>query len=106
VTEPRTVFSTIVVFSGFFELVSLTLTGVPFASLTVTLYGRLLSVTLLTLVTPLTLLVHLLKLCEVSDSLAVPGLAGLLVTLAVKPDLEHLTPVVPLPRWGRRPFRS
>jgi len=94
VTVPSTVFSTIVVLSGFEELVPLTFTGEPLESAIVTLLGRLPSVTLLMPVTPVTLLVQLLKLCAVRDSFAVPGLAGFEVTLALKLDLAHLTPVV------------
>jgi hypothetical protein len=94
VIEPTIVSSTIVVFSGFVADVPLIFTGSPFASLIVPLYGRLLIVTLVTLVTPVMLLVHLLKLCAVIDSFAVPGLAGFAVTFALKLDVEHLMPVV------------
>jgi hypothetical protein len=52
-------------------------------------------VTLLMLLTPATLAVQLPKVCDVSDSFAVPGLPGLLVILALKLDLAHLTPVLP-----------
>jgi hypothetical protein len=58
VIEPTIVSSTIVVFSGFVADVPLIFTGSPFASLIVPLYGRLLIVTLVTLVTPVMLLVH------------------------------------------------
>ena len=99
VMEPATVFNTTVVCSGFVEDVPLTFTGSPFASLIVLLYGRLLIVTLVTLVTPVMLLVHLVKLCDVIDSFAVPGLAGFAVTFALKLDVEHLMPVVPVAVW-------
>ena len=39
---------------------------------------------------------QLLKLCDVSDSFAVPGFAGFEVTFALKLDLAHLMPVVPV----------
>jgi hypothetical protein len=38
--------------------------------------------------------VQLLKACAVSDSVAVPGAAGFLVTLEVREDLLQVTPVV------------
>src|SRR5450756_1476199 len=76
--------------SGLALLRSLTLTGCPFASLTVTLNGRLATVTLPT-ATPLTLIVHLPKVCAVSDSFAIPGVAGLLVTFEVTADLVQVS---------------
>ncbi|GHA84683.1 hypothetical protein GCM10010512_15380 [Streptomyces thermoviolaceus subsp. thermoviolaceus] len=47
--------------------------------------------------TPTTLLVQLLgsKVCPVTDSVAVPGAAGLSVTVAVKVDEVQATPLLP-----------
>src|SRR2546430_7323362 len=51
---------------------------------------------LCTPVLPGTLVVQLLKLCAVSDSAAVPGAAGLPVTVALKDDVVQVTPLLPL----------
>lgn len=59
-------------------------------------YGRLLTVTLVTPSTPRTLLVQLPKVWAVSDSVAVPGAVGLSVTEAVKVDAAQETPLVPV----------
>src|SRR5258706_11252902 len=64
-------------------------TGFPLASLTVALYGRLRTLWLL-MVTPLRLILQPLKVSAVIDSLAVPGLAGLVTTFAVKVDLVQV----------------
>ncbi len=55
------------------------------SEVTVAEYGRLLMVMPLTPRAPVTLLVQVLlsKVCAVTDSVAVPGAAGLAVTLAV-----------------------
>src|SRR5690349_22724574 len=65
----------------------------PVALSTVVPYGRLLTVTLFTFVTPKMLAVHEENVCTVVDSPATPGAAGLSVTVAVKDDTAHLTPV-------------
>src|SRR5512133_3052519 len=67
----------------------------PVALSTVVPNGRLLTVTLFTLVTPKMLAVHELNVCAVVDSVATPGAAGLSTTVAVNADTAHFTPVVP-----------
>ena len=84
----------ITVFSESFVLGLLTVTGLSEASLTVVAYGRLSTFTLFTEVAPPMFVVQLLKVCAVSDSVAVPGAAGFLVTLEVREDLLYSTPVV------------
>src|SRR5215469_3235362 len=83
-------FTVAVISSGLALVRPLILTGFPLESLTVAAYGRLPTVTLLT-VTPGTLILQPLKVSAVMDSLAVPGLAGLLVTFAVKVDLVQVS---------------
>lgn len=65
---------------------------------TVVVYGRLSTVMPVTPSTPRTLLVQPLvaKVCPVSDSVAVPGAAGLSVTVAVKADEVQEMPLVPV----------
>src|SRR3954453_693206 len=65
---------------------------------TVVVYGRLSTVMLLTPVTPVTLLGQLLlsKVCPLTDSVAVPGAAGLSVTAAVNVEDVQVTPLVPV----------
>src|SRR4051794_34028521 len=93
VIEPRMVPSDRVVWIG---AVSLPVTvTVPVALSTVVPKGRLLTVTLFTLVTPTMLAVHEENVWAVVDSLATPGATGLSVTVAVKADTAHLTPVEP-----------
>src|SRR4051794_3757864 len=67
----------------------------PVALSTVVANGRLLTVTLFTLVTPKMFAVHEPKVCPVVDSVATPGATGLSTTVAVKADTAHLTPVEP-----------
>src|SRR3954454_12782630 len=67
----------------------------PVALSTVVPKGRLLTVTQFTLVTPRMLAVHEENVWPVVDSLATPGATGLSVTVAVKADTAHLTPVEP-----------
>ena len=60
-------------------------------------------------VTPRTLLEQLLasKVCPVTDSVAVPGAAGLSVTLAVKTEevLKHWATPLGAPAYPRGPYR-
>jgi hypothetical protein len=86
-------FAVTVISSGFALLDPLILTGNPLESLTAAAYGRLptLMVLMVTPGTPGMLILQLLKVCAVMDCLAVPGLAGLLVTFAVKVDLVQVS---------------
>ncbi|GAA1121216.1 hypothetical protein [Kitasatospora arboriphila] len=52
------------------------------------------TVRLFTAVTPVTLLVHEPKAMPVRDSVAVPGAAGLVSTVAVNCEVPQVTPVV------------
>src|SRR5215831_18658277 len=67
---------------GLVLLWPVTFTGWPLPSLTVTWYGRFLTLMLLTVI-PETLVVHFEKDWAVSDSFAVPGLTGLVLTVAL-----------------------
>lgn len=86
-------FTVAVISSGVVLVRPLILTGFPVESLTVAAYGRLPTVRLLTVTpgTPGMLILQPLKVSAVMDSLAVPGLAGLLVTFAVKLDLVQVS---------------
>src|SRR5215472_15030960 len=73
-----------------------TVTGSPFLSLTVALYGRL-SALMLPIVRPVTLVVHLAMLSAVTDSVAVPRASGFLTTLALKLDDLQVTVIAEVP---------